>query len=111
MSDTVRVPREPTKEMCDEFYNHDTPIEDVDCFEGFKRGYHAMLSAAPQSSDGWIPVGERLPDTKTLVIAHTKEYGPLLADRSTSNSQHGWSCDGHITHWMPLPSPPEKDKP
>lgn len=54
----------------------------------------------------WISVEDRLPPVTQLVMVNTKEMGPLFADRTTSNPQHGWSCMGTITHWMPLPALP-----
>ena len=64
-------------------------------------------SASPgEAVERWIGVEERLPPVHDLVIANSNPYGPVLADRTTSNPQHGWSCDGYVTHWMPLPSPP-----
>lgn len=54
----------------------------------------------------WRDAMRERPHPKLLVIAWTKEYGALLADRTTSNPQFGWSCDGTVTHWMPIPDAP-----
>ena len=59
----------------------------------------------------WIPVTERLPEPTVCV---------LIADATTGNmdvdawGHDGWMSedlyDGSITHWMPLPEPPEVEQ-
>ena len=81
--------------------------------------------AAPQSSDGWIPVGERLPKigdpeidgpcdgTKVLFLHDGSVYTgwPVYPPDQWEMSEGGLGIFSGVTHWMPLPSPPEKDKP
>jgi hypothetical protein len=52
----------------------------------------------------WIPVEERLPETRGPVLTlwvsgmqSVKQY----------DEQHGWNTGAQVTHWMPLPEPPE----
>jgi hypothetical protein len=52
----------------------------------------------------WIPVEERLPETRDPVLTlwvsgmqSVKQY----------DEQHGWNTGAQVTHWMPLPEPPE----
>lgn len=56
----------------------------------------------------WIPVTERLPnpDTVVLVVAETFSTGAMLVgvDRYTPL---GWLTFTKVTHWAPLPEPPE----
>lgn len=54
----------------------------------------------------WRDASRERPARDRLVIAWTEKYGALLANRDTSNPDFGWSCDGKVTHWMPLPSVP-----
>lgn len=65
----------------------------------------------------WIPVTERLPDTDkdVLVYATTKFIGgsKIAIDKLEEGEQrpiwlytHGWF---EVTHWMPLPEPPESE--
>jgi len=54
----------------------------------------------------WIPTTERLPEPKSRVLAYTphnahSDVGPISV-------QNGSSCKHDITHWMPLPQPPER---
>ena len=61
----------------------------------------------------WIPVSERLPEID-------KEYGDVdvlvytdegIIEATTYDKDAGWGLwveAGEVTHWMPLPAPPEK---
>lgn len=56
----------------------------------------------------WIPVKERLPESDTAVIVAT-DNGMVF---QCLYAYDGWDLwDGYmvnITHWMPLPEPPEE---
>jgi hypothetical protein len=52
----------------------------------------------------WISVQEQLPETRDPVLTlwvsgmqSVKQY----------DEQHGWNTGAQVTHWMPLPEPPE----
>ena len=74
----------------------------------------------PMEVLGWIPVEERLPEKGRRVIffvdrkqtglraAYVGEYVSHSAFRSWAcyEDERGWSAD-FVTHWMPLPEPPE----
>lgn len=56
----------------------------------------------------WVPMGERLPTEKDadrlgFIIAHSDSMG-----QSTVCVWYQVLDDGVTSHWMPLPSPPEK---
>ena len=59
----------------------------------------------------WIPVSERLPDHKQSVLAvANREVTNTYYDvnfRKWSKSKYYWFPEGEVTHWMPLPEPPE----
>lgn len=73
----------------------------------------------------WIPVSERLPEVGARVFVYCPRYSPKenIATRVLSNighEGHFWHfdnddddwCDGSdsaVTHWQPLPEPPEKE--
>ena len=62
---------------------------------------------------GWISVNERLPDdgVDVIVIADSRNIGFAWHDyRGWYDSNHGWIKISKITHWHPLPEPPQAQK-
>lgn len=68
----------------------------------------------------WIPVTERLPETgkKVLVFAYGHDILTARMTKLFENVYPVFECNGifremakpgRITHWMPLPQPPESD--
>ena len=55
----------------------------------------------------WIPVGERLPDLYLSVLVFS-DFRPAGGSRMKVDcrSSHGFD-EERITHWMPLPEPPD----
>ncbi|HGB3295271.1 TPA: DUF551 domain-containing protein [Salmonella enterica subsp. enterica serovar 40:-:1,5] len=78
-----------------------------------------MLQAgnSPVSPGGWISCSERIPEDEQEVIVHNKlgyryvsyfdEHSGLFFDMRGGNQMN---CIEHIlvTHWMPLPEPPQE---
>lgn len=75
---------------------------------------------SPVTPDGWISCSERMPNDKQYVWCWGKSYGWTECD--TFEGYYDWSRnkwwavtdDGEepaskVTHWMPLPEPPEQD--
>ena len=60
--------------------------------------------------DKWIKVSDKLPNSGELVLAYHTYDDPFHSDQhiiiSHFEHQDYW-MDGTITHWMPLPAPPE----
>ncbi len=59
----------------------------------------------------WIPVSERLPEAHGWCVCYTPE---IDANRKINveyfrGFSRTWSGGFEITHWMPLPQPPETD--
>lgn len=60
----------------------------------------------------WVSVEERLPAPKQNVLAYSPKSGIAEADYADGVlMQYRWSAvmDG-VTHWMPLPAPPERQE-
>lgn len=60
----------------------------------------------------WISVKDRLPEKTGLYLIYEQKYNPMMETCFYSNCsgwQYGFSdSDAElITHWMPLPEPPE----
>lgn len=105
------------------------PTEDVDRPDVFlawsampREALKSILQAgnSPVIPDGWISCSERMPNDKQYVWCWGKSYGWTECD--TFEGYYDWSRnkwwavtdDGEepaskVTHWMPLPEPPEQD--
>ena len=81
-------------EYGDYFYEHgDAVCEAVEC----------IMREQPR----WISVEDRLPDNEDTVLCVTKNKRPFVC-RYDHYWKH-WRVSGSVkvTHWMPLPEPPE----
>jgi hypothetical protein len=68
------------------------------------------LSRPLKSEIIWVPCAEQLPDDDLLVLVYDAEDAtpvwPAYHDGDNWVTLEGCVC-GVITHWMPLPNPPE----
>ena len=82
---------------------------------------NALSGNSPVTPDGWISCSERIPDDKQYVWCWGKSYGWTECD--TFEGDYDWSRnkwwavtdDGEepaskVTHWIPLPEPPQEVK-
>ena len=76
-------------------------------------------TSSPVTPDGWISCSERIPDDKQYVWCWGKSYGWTECD--TFEGYYDWSRNkwwavtdngeepaSKVTHWMPLPEPPQE---
>jgi hypothetical protein len=60
----------------------------------------------------WIPVVERLPPDRTVVLAWSGKrvaFG-YISDGNWIDTLYGWVIPNGPTHWMPFPAPPTDGK-
>lgn len=86
---------------------------------GYEKGYEAGKKFATDNNDGckWIPVGERLPNENDDVLCCRGNHIGAMMDVYTYKGDNKWEdaygywnygdIEG-ITHWMPLPEPPNE---
>ena len=66
----------------------------------------------PEFKPIWIPCSERLPEqeVRILLFAAGEVYvGELTDIKDVFDTDIGFMTIGHVTHWMPLPEPPESE--
>ncbi|EAA5679605.1 DUF551 domain-containing protein [Salmonella enterica subsp. enterica serovar Weltevreden] len=77
-----------------------------------------LTGNSPVTPDTWIPVSERMPDSKTGVLV-AREFGRKGDWRMKwatyipwhPDTNDGWLIPGASwkpSHWMPLPEPPQE---
>ncbi|WP_431306708.1 dATP/dGTP pyrophosphohydrolase domain-containing protein [Salmonella enterica] len=83
-----------------------------------ERLQEALAGNSPVILEGWISCSERMPEDEQEVIVHNKlgyryvsyfdEHSGLFFDMRGGNQMN---CIEHIlvTHWMPLPAPPQQE--
>ena len=95
-------------------------IKDVeslqDCYNGFSDTYDkaciiGLIAEQPSIEElqkpKWIPVTKRLPESKgTVLICMKCRIMAISFFNPKSEDMWGFS---DVTHWMPLPQPPESD--
>ena len=72
------------------------------------------LVEANKTSMHWISVGERLPEEDRCVMCYLKDGSPCTvcvyyADGELFFAPGLNNVTDSVTHWMPLPKPPEED--
>lgn len=71
--------------------------------------YYDYIMDAP-AVNRWIPVEDALPEENARCLVYT-ESGGYGISRKIGRNLEKWNCFGlQVTHWMPLPEPPEKEQ-
>lgn len=102
----------------DKYVSPDGIITAIDYVEAM-----TMAISALREQPRWISVEERLPERGVKVLCHmnflkseeTKSWGTNIAENTyqgvlvgSNPRKHVWEWQGDfVTHWMPLPEPPE----
>lgn len=80
-----------------DLHRHDYTQEDY-----IKESFHMAIKALERTR--WIPVSERLPEKNGQYLVYSGWVRTLLCMYGV------WGCNPDevtVTHWMPLPKPPE----
>ena len=82
------------------------------CAEGLAAERDAEIERL-QAAQRWIPVTEELPEPSTEVLVLTDAGG--IRQGYIGHATGHWCSGGFVmvptvTHWMPLPAPPEEKK-
>ena len=78
--------------------------------------YEAMCATVNSDEwpQRWIPVSERMPEDRTQVILWDAEIGEVTSGHYSHKTHTFYHCgdaiQNEITHWMPLPAPPQEVK-
>ncbi|ENO4375780.1 DUF551 domain-containing protein [Escherichia coli] len=94
---------------------------DDDRIEAVKAVLRRLAGNSPVTPDSWISCSERMPNDKQYVWCWGKSYGWTECD--TFEGYYDWSRNkwwavtddveepaSKVTHWMPLPEPPQEVK-
>ena len=85
----------------------ETMEQAADLIENQQNHICALMRANEALRPAWVPVTERLPETTVCVLV-AYSSGAVEVD---AWGHDGWMdeglSNGAITHWMPLPEPPE----
>ena len=101
------------------------PILKEECNKAFKRGFEEGKAAGWEKRllayeneleclkyllkqthvRRWIPLSERVPDTKGTYLICTDKFGVVLAHWYGDRFGCG-RASNHVIYWMPLPEPP-----
>ena len=91
----------------------DCPRDARDCQYGMvltRMDVCGMLDDAP-TVGGWISVKERMPEPPAQCLVYSDKARRPRGMETATYTEFGWMTAAYfpeITHWMPLPEPPEE---
>lgn len=68
------------------------------------------LTGELASKPCWIPVTERLPEEDGCYLVAVKNDHQRRYSKTAWFSHGSWFARQDVTHWMPLPQPPEEEE-
>ena len=74
---------------------------------------HVALATDTNVLSKWIHVTERLPDVFENVLTYEANRRTIPIQVTYLNRHNEWAnviMSGNVTHWMPLPEPPERER-
>ena len=90
-------------------------VYDEECENAYCNFYGYIMDAP--AVNRWIPCSERMPEENVYVIAwakrkhHSRAIMAILINGiwkiGANDISDGFHVQGEITHWMPMPEPPE----
>ena len=72
------------------------------------RALHPNAGNSPVITDRWIPVSEKLPERGDYLVSDGRDFDVQLFNGEQFIPGFVW--EDKITHWMPLPAPPQEVK-
>lgn len=99
---------------CDKSGCHSTEMK-IDAL-AYIQQLENQIADVGKTSTRWISVKKRLPENGQKVIAAFRNSGGWIVDQARySNGEFDFASwayvwDDNITHWMPLPKPPEVEE-
>lgn len=122
MTDTVRVPREPTEAMLVNGREALLPLVRLDSYGPLIGLWRDMLAASPQregssaEAQGWRDIATAPRDGSAFMVwwkgqwqpraRFDPEFGSFQLWGRTDYDTEGWETFAIDGHWMPLPPPP-----
>lgn len=97
--------------------SNNTYIEAADAIAELSRENKSLAKSVNEASEilrkRWTPVEERLPEKKTQVLVYSGNFAPFMEvafyDGLWFSAWDGETEIVDVTHWMPLPEPPEEE--
>ena len=99
------------------YYEDDIPLQVATALDMAISALRAQQEQESKPLNGWISVQDRLPEVGGYVVCIAKRnpfsrFMPMVA----RIKKNGWANPiteqyiSEVTHWMPMPEPPEKEK-
>lgn len=86
--------------------------EQAEAYFWARKALTVLRSMPEDAKSGWTSVKDRLPERFEPVLVCREKNGSPYVEQGHKDVGEWWKVYGtrtkHITHWMPLPEPPEE---